>query len=123
MKRNQENKGLKNLRNLSALIFLISLMSLTPLQAQFEGIAPPSSKASSEGRTPFSNESPAATKLRAIGGGGGGFGGETGAEDDPANVNDNNVPIGDMQWLLPLLAIGYGIYNRKTQHATRTRNM
>ncbi len=32
-------------------------------------------------------------------------------EDDA--VGHNPAPVGDVQWLLPLLAVGYGIYNRQ----------
>jgi len=97
--------------SLISLISLVPLMSLMPLQAQvFEKAPLPSTQSSSEGRQPFG-------PLRIVpdepgdetnpGGGGNNY--------DDKDVNDNDASVGDLHWLLPALAIGYGIYNRIKQ--------
>jgi len=132
MKINQKIKRLENLRALRTIVFsmsFVSLLSLMPLQAQereafTDPVSPLSVTTPSDSRTPFSKGEINRTvgdgnpihyndPNRAIGGGGGGAGNPTGGEDDPANVNDNEAPVEDAYWLLPLLAVGYCIYSRR----------
>ena len=107
MKNINKIKGMKH-----TILTLLFLCTLCISQAQVFGtykVAPPlSAQTSSGGWAPFSGPSrvvPDDPGDEKFPGGGG--------ETDPIHVNDPGIPVGDIQWLLPLLAIGYGVYNRK----------
>ena len=95
------------------ILTLIFMCTLYVSHAQVFDKTPPSTTPSSNGYySPFTSKNQPPPMLRAIGGGGDGPGNPTGGEDDPGNVNDN-APVEDVYWLLPLLAISYGIYSRQ----------
>jgi len=92
------------------ILTLLFLCTLCISQAQVFGTykaTPPSAQSSPEGRKPFGP-----LKIVPDEPGDEGFPGG-GGDYDKKDVNDNNIPVGDIQWLLPVLAIGYGIYSRK----------